>query len=43
MFLCPECHGKTKCQRGAWEEMMGSHGPCEKCHKVADCMDCHGY
>lgn len=40
MFLCDECHAKTGCER---LHAFRSHGPCEMCHKVADCVDCREY
>ena len=43
MFLCPDCHKKTKCQAEFIEGLMPSHGPCESCGKVSSCLDCHGY
>lgn len=37
MFLCSKCH--PACWR--WEiNMAQSHGPCEGCGKVRDCVDC---
>lgn len=43
MFLCPPCHGKTRCKAGWIEEMRPSYGPCEDCKTVGPCLDCHGY
>ena len=43
MFLCPDCHKETKCQREFIESLMTSRGPCESCGKVSSCLDCHGY
>jgi hypothetical protein len=35
MFYCDRCRKKND-----WPESMAkSHGPCELCHKVADCND----
>lgn len=35
MFLCRRCHDETK------HLSFKSHGRCEGCGKVADCIDCH--
>lgn len=37
MFLCQPCHGPEPCLG----EVVKSRGACERCGKVADCIDCH--
>ncbi len=40
MFLCPKCHEGESCTR---LHFTRSHGRCEGCEKVDDCVDCHAY
>ncbi len=37
MFLCGECHIKSGCTS---LHVFTSMGPCEKCHKFRECVDC---
>ena len=36
MFLCDNCHGPEPCLGS----IVGSSGQCEKCRKMAACLDC---
>ena len=38
MFVCKECHEKT---RGPFCTLRGSYGPCEECGHSDTCADCH--
>ena len=42
MFVCEGCHA-GRCQWEWIESMHLSRGPCERCKKVANCLDCQGY
>ncbi len=45
MFICEECHGKQG-QYGCKLDFAlhpKSQEPCEMCHNVAVCADCHSY
>ena len=37
MFICKECHEKTKCK---FPHDFRSYGRCEKCGKQASCLFC---
>lgn len=37
MFLCDPCHGPDTCHGS----VVRSVGQCEKCGKMAACLDCH--
>ena len=39
MFVCGKCHLKSVGAECA--SFIGSYGPCEICHKVSSCTDCH--
>lgn len=43
MFLCPPCHKTTVCEAGWIEEVMPTYGRCERCERMAGCLDCQGY
>jgi hypothetical protein len=48
MFMCKECHKDDEergvCSPSHFESPFAlSHGKCEICGKVADCVDCKAY
>ena len=47
MFLCKECHKHDEergwCSPSHFNTAFLSHGKCEVCGKVTDCVDCKMY
>lgn len=41
MFLCKPCHDVSK-ETFAICAGLPSYGPCERCHKTTQTVDCHG-